>query len=105
LHKAKHIKISKALQKINQSFVDRMRALLERGATTGVFRHGLDAVQVLITLSGGGFHYLTNQHTGEIVYGRKLMTKEAQAARLRFNTETMLRLVCTTRQLAKMERA
>jgi Tetracyclin repressor-like, C-terminal domain len=105
LHKAKHIKNSKALQKLNRSFVDRMRALLDRGAAAGVFRSGLDAVQVLISLSGGGFHYLTNQHTGEIVYGRKLMTKEAQAARLHFNTETMLRLVCSTRQLAKMEGA
>jgi AcrR family transcriptional regulator len=105
LHKGKHIKNSKALQKLNRSFVDRMRTLLDRGATSGAFRSGLDAVQVLITLSGGGFHYLTNQFTGEVVYGRKLMTQEAQAERLKFNTETMLRLVCSTTQLAKMERA
>ncbi len=105
LHKAKHIKNSKALQKLNRSFVDRMRALLDRGATAGIFRKDLDPVQVLITLSGGGFHYLTNHHTGEIVYGRKLMTPEAKAARLHFNTETILRLVCTPKQLLKMEGA
>ncbi len=103
LHKAKHIKNSQALQKLNRRFVERMRALLERGATAGIFRNSLDPVQVLITLSGGGFHYLTNHHTGEIVYGRKLMTRQAQAARLQFNTETVLRLVCTTEQLLKME--
>ena len=103
LHKAQHIKNSQALQKLNRRFVDRMRMLLERGATAGIFRSGLDPVQVLITLSGGGFHYLTNHHTGEIVYGRKLMTRQAQAARLQFNTETILRLVCTAEQLLKME--
>ena len=103
LHKAKHIKNSQALQKLNRRFVERMRTLLERGAVAGIFRTGLDPVQVLITLSGGGFHYLTNHHTGEIVYGRKLMTRQAQAARLQFNTETILRLVCTTEQLLKME--
>ena len=103
LHKAQHIKNSQALQKLNRRFVDRMRMLLERGATAGFFRSGLDPVQVLITLSGGGFHYLTNHHTGEIVYGRKLMTRQAQAARLQFNTETILRLVCTAEQLLKME--
>ncbi len=103
LHRAKHIKNSKALLKLNRTFVDRMKVLLDRGVDVGAFRKGLDAVQVLITLSGGGFHYLTNQFTGEIVYGRKLMTAEAKAARLKFNTETMLRLVCSTEQLAKME--
>jgi hypothetical protein len=33
------------------------------------------------------------------------MTAEAKAARLEFNTDTVLRLVCSTKQLAKMERA
>ncbi|MEO6608944.1 MAG: TetR/AcrR family transcriptional regulator [Aestuariivirga sp.] len=105
LHKARHIEKSKRLAELNNVFVGRMRALLDRGAAQGVFRDGLDEVQVLISLSGGGFHYLTNQYTGEIVYGRKLMTKAARDARLAFNIDTMLRLVCTPKFLAHMEGA
>lgn len=105
LHKARHIEKSKRLADLNTAFVGRMRALLQRGMAQGIFRKGLDEVQVLISLSGGGFHYLTNQYTGEIVYGRKLMTKAARDARLAFNIETMLRLVCTTEYLAQLEGA
>lgn len=105
LHKARHIEKSKRLGDLNNVFVSRMRALLDRGAALGVFRQNLDEVQVLISLSGSGFHYLTNQHTGEIVYGRKLMTKAARDARLAFNIDTILRLVCTTKYLAQLEGA
>ncbi len=103
LHKARHIEKSKRLAVLNNAFVERMRALLERGVAQGIFRKGLDEVQILISLSGSGFHYLTNQYTGEIVYGRKLMTKAARDARLAFNIDTMLRLVCTTKYLAQLE--
>lgn len=105
LHKARHIEKSRRLAELNNVFVSRMRALLDRGAMQGIFRDGLDEVQVLISLAGGGFHYLTNQYTGEIVYGRKLMTKAARDQRLAFNIDTILRLVCTTKHLAHMEGA
>ena len=82
LHKARHIRKSDAMDEMNRPFVARMQTLLERGVAQGVFRAGLDPVQVLIALSGLGFHYLTNRHTGAIVYGRDLMSDDAKAARL-----------------------
>lgn len=103
LHKAKHIKASAAMDDLNRPFVTRMETLLRRGAEAQMFRPDLDAVQVLITLSGVGFHYLTNQFTGEIVYGRALMTPEARAQRLAFNINTVLRLVCTPETLIRIE--
>ena len=63
LHRAKHLKTSGLMDDLNRPFVARMESLLERGVAEGKFRPGLDAVQVLITLSGMGFHYLTNRHT------------------------------------------
>lgn len=94
LHKARHLKASRRLRAINKSFVDRMATLLERGEKSGVFRAGLDPVQVLITLASVSYYYLNNRFTGEIVYGRKLLTPIARKKRLAFNTDTILRLVC-----------
>jgi AcrR family transcriptional regulator len=94
LHKARHLKASRRLRAINKSFVERMAHLLKRGERAGVFRIGLDPVQVLITLASVSYYYLNNRFTGEIVYGRKLMTAAAQKKRLAFNTDTILRLVC-----------
>jgi len=105
LHKAKYLNKSPRLELLNKSFVKRMEKLLARGVAEGVFREELDSVQILIALSGVGFHYLTNQYTGEIVYGRPLMTTEAKAARLQFNKDVITRLVCRPDALAKMKEA
>ena len=103
LHKAKHLKTSRLMDDINQPFVARMKHLLERGVRRGEFREGLDAVQILISLSGLGFHYLTNRHTGAIVYKRDLMDTKALQARLDFNTVSILRMICTTDTIKKLE--
>jgi AcrR family transcriptional regulator len=94
LHKARHIKTSKELRELNRIFVGRMANLLRRGEVEGKFRTGLDAVQVLIALAGLGFHYLNNRYTGEIVYGRNMMSAKALRDRGAFNIEAVLRIVC-----------
>ena len=103
LHKARHIRASEAMDDMNKPFVTRMQTLLERGVTQGLFRPDLDPVQILIALSGFGFHYLTNRHTGAIVYGRDLMSEQARAARLKFNVDSVLRIVCLPQVLIKLE--
>jgi AcrR family transcriptional regulator len=105
LHKAKHLKASAVMDELNKPFLARMEHLLQRGESLGLFRKGLDNIQVLISLSGLGFHYLTNRHTGAVVYHRDLMDPDALEARLRFNTESILRMVCTVETLKKLEQA
>jgi AcrR family transcriptional regulator len=103
LHKARHLRTSRSIEEINKNFVARMQALLKRGAEAGQFRNNLDPVQILIALAGLGFHYLNNRHTGEIVYGRELMSEAALRARGRFNIDSILRIVCTPETLLKMK--
>jgi AcrR family transcriptional regulator len=94
LHKARHLKSSQLIDDLNRPFVDRMRELLQRGAKQGVFFDNLDPVQILITIAGIGFHYLNNRHTGEIVYGRELMSESARRDRGEFNVMAIQRIVC-----------
>jgi AcrR family transcriptional regulator len=103
LHKAKHIRGSARIRETSRAFVGRMERLLKRGAASGVFRPGLDAVQVNITIAAIGYHYLTNRFTGAIVFERDLMTPRALGARLAFNTATILRLICTSKTLEQLE--
>ena len=105
LHKAKFLKKSPRLELLNKGFVKRMDQLLARGIKEGVFRSGLDVVQVLIALSGLGYHYLTNQYTGEIVYGRPLITDEARKARLAFNIDMITHAICKPEALMATEKA
>jgi len=69
-------------------------ALLDRGVKEGVFRTGIDPVQLNITIAAIGYYYLTNRFTGAIMFQRDLMAKEALNERLDFNIETIMRLVC-----------
>ncbi len=105
LHKARFLQKSPRLELLNKGFVKRMEHLLARGVTDGVFRSGLDAVQVLITISGLGYHYLTNQHTGEIVYDRSLMSQEARKTRLAFNIDVITHALCRPEALIAMREA
>ncbi len=103
LHKARHLKASARIREMSRPFVGRMKALLERGAAEGLFRKGLDPVQINITLAAVGYYYLTNRFTGTIVFERDLMSAAALAERLDFNTKTILRVVCTPETLARIE--
>ena len=103
LHKARHIKGSKAMDALNRPFVSRMEELLKRGAAAGVFRDGLDAVQILITVAGLGYHYLNNRFTGAVVYGRELSSAQALKARGQFNADALLRIVCRPETLERLE--
>lgn len=103
LHKARHIKDSNRIHEMSRPFVGRMKALLDRGARSGLFRAGLDPVQVNITIAAIGYYYLTNRFTGSIVFERDLMTEQALRERLDFNTTTILRLICTPETLARLE--
>jgi len=70
-----------------------VRDILDRGVAAGIFRGGIDPVQLNITIAAIGYYYLTNRFTGSIVYERDLMTKENLEARLAFNLDTILRLL------------
>jgi AcrR family transcriptional regulator len=93
LHRGKHLKTSDAIRQTSGQLVAMVRSILERGAAAGVFRSGVDPVQLNITIAAIGYYYLTNRFTGSIVYERDFMAPESLEARLAFNLETILRLV------------
>jgi AcrR family transcriptional regulator len=93
LHKAKHLKKSKVIGAMHEHLVAMVAALLQRGVEQGVFRNGIDPVQLSITIAAIGYYYLTNRFTGSIIYKRDLMAAQALQDRLAFNVDTVLRLV------------
>ena len=93
LHQARHLKQSKIIDDISQKFVLMVERLLKRGVAEGVFRTGIDPIQLNITIAAIGYYYLTNRYTGSIVYKKDLGTEEAYEERLEFNLTTIRRLV------------
>jgi len=93
LHGARHITGNRQLRKLQKAYVDTVAGILERGEAEGVFRPGIDAVQLCITIAAIGFYYLNNRHTGGVLFAFNFTSREALAARLKFNLDTIMRLV------------
>lgn len=93
LHRAKHLKKSERVRVYSRRFVGMVKSILDRGEAEGVFRADVDPVQLNITIAAIGYYYLTNRFTGSILFERDLMAKDALEERLRFNIDTILRLV------------
>lgn len=94
LHRARHLKKSEAIKVVSRRFVNMVSTILNRGVEAGIFRSGVDPVQLNITIAAIGYYYLTNRFTGSIVFERDLMDPAALDERLEFNIETIIRLVC-----------
>lgn len=93
LHKARHLKQSRTIGEIQAPLIAMVSRILERGVREKVFRKGVDPVQLNITIAAIGYYYLTNRHTGSILFSRDLMAAKALKERLAFNVETILRLL------------
>lgn len=81
VNKGRHIRQSAMLRDIYAPLIARLDAVLCRGAEVGVFRPGLDAHQVYISISALCFFYFSNSHTLSAVFGMELLQGDAIAAR------------------------
>ncbi|WP_225199082.1 TetR/AcrR family transcriptional regulator [Gluconobacter oxydans] len=95
LCQAAHIRNSPTLKTISQKFVRRIQSLLDRGVRENVFRDGIDATQLNITIASiNYYYYFTNRFTGSVIFERDFTAPEALEERISFNIETICRLVC-----------
>jgi AcrR family transcriptional regulator len=91
LHKAAHLKrSSEKMHDMHAPMVSMAAEILDRGVTQGVFREGIDPIQLNITIAAINYYYLNNRFTGEIIYGFDLMSPEALQTRIDFNIQTIL---------------
>ncbi len=93
LHKAQHIKKLNEVRDAFPPYVDLVASILQRGVEKGVFRPGVDPIQLNLTVAAINYYYLTNCHTNAFIYDLKTMAPEALDERLAFNLETVRRLV------------
>ncbi len=81
LHRAVHLQRSEKIEPLYTPLLDCVRQLLTQGEQQGIFRKGVDPMQLYITLVGVSHFYIANQHTLSTIFKRHLTTKKALAAR------------------------
>ena len=93
LHKGRHVQRSKRAHRLHSPLVETLRAILRRGERDGLFRAGIDPVQLYISIAGEGYFYLSNRYTLSRIFERDLMAPRALAGRARHITQTILNSV------------
>lgn len=81
LHRAAYLKQSKKIRELHSPLVGMIADLLERGAKQGVFRRGVDPVDLYISIASLGWFYMSNRFTLSTIFGRDLTAPSSLEAR------------------------
>ena len=76
LHKASHIVKSKRIATLYNPLLSALIDVLERGSHTGVFRKGVDPIDLYITISGLSYFYISNAYTLGFIFNEDLLASE-----------------------------
>lgn len=90
LHAARHVRKSPHIREMNSPLIATLERILERGVRSGVFRRGVDALQLYVSIAALSYFYLSNNQTLSAVFGRDLATQPARRQRLRHMVDVVL---------------
>jgi len=90
LHQGRHVRRSRRVHEMHTHLVSLLRDVLRRGEAEGVFRKGVDPVQLYISIAGEGYFYLSNRYTLSRIFDRDLMAPRALAGRARHIADMIL---------------
>jgi AcrR family transcriptional regulator len=93
IHRGEFLGQSKMIQTLNVPAINAVRQVYERGVKAGVFRSGIDPVDLHMSISALSFFNVSNQHTFSLIFKRDLSSPAAIVARRDSIIEMVVRFV------------
>jgi AcrR family transcriptional regulator len=90
LHRARHIRKSPRVKAINSPLIAALGRVLRRGRAAGLFRAGVDPLQLYLSIAGVCYFYFSNIHTLSTIFDHDLLARGALAARERHVVDVIL---------------
>lgn len=81
IHHAEHIAAIPSIAPANRKIIDLLGGILRRGAASGVFKPGIDPLQLHMSISALCFHYMANRYTFAHVFSCDMTSPSAVAER------------------------
>jgi len=81
MHRGQYLAQSKTIQRLNVPAIEGLRKVLERGQRAGVFRSGLDPLDLHMSISALSVFNVANRHTFSLIFKRDLDSTAALVAR------------------------
>src|SRR5262249_5136516 len=110
IHKGIHLARSRIIEELNFSAIMTLRDIYRRGRGAGVFRDGIDEVDLHMSISALCFFNVAHRATFSPIFKRAMPTPDALAHRREIVIDTIMRYVRKTpadgrRRAARQERA
>ena len=80
---ARHVRGSTRLEAMHSPLVKSVSHILHEGVRAGVFRKGIDPVQLYISIAGLSYFFFSNTPTLSAIFGKDLSSRAARQARRR----------------------
>ncbi len=93
MHRGEYLAQSEVIQQLNVPAIDGLRRVYERGVAAGVFRAGLDPVDLHMSISALSVFNVANRHTFSLIFRRDLESPAALIARRDSVIEMVVRFV------------
>ena len=93
IHRAEYLRRSKAIQQLNVPAIDGLKRVLQRGLQAGLFRGGIDPVDLHRSISALSVFNVANRYTFSLIFQRDLDTPAAIIARRDSIIEMIVRFV------------
>ncbi|MCC6780032.1 MAG: TetR family transcriptional regulator [Hyphomicrobiales bacterium] len=89
-YNAKHIRKSKAIRDAYPALIESIRDLLQRGEKEGLFRPGVDPIELYISISALAYHFFSNQATFSVIFGKDFRGRDVISRRLEHIEDVIL---------------
>jgi AcrR family transcriptional regulator len=88
--RGRHLRKSRMMRTLNRPIIERLARVIERGQAAGLFRRGLDPVEVHKAIAALGMFNVTNRHTFGAIFQREMGAKGDVALRCAMVTDLIL---------------
>jgi AcrR family transcriptional regulator len=93
IHRGEYLAQSKVIHQLNVPAIEGLRRVYERGLAAGVFRSGVDMIDLHMSISALSFFNTANRHTFALIFKRNFDAPAAIAARRDNIIEMIVRFV------------
>ncbi|MCZ7496685.1 TetR family transcriptional regulator [Agrobacterium rhizogenes] len=102
IHHGRHMQSSGTIRELNRTAIEALESVLVRGQQSGIFRQGIDALELHWQISALSFFNVSNVATFSFIFGDSLFTDEGQETLSRHASDMVLRYVLAPAHLTKI---
>lgn len=104
IHHGRYMQASETIRRLNRPAIEALQDVLKRGQQSGVFRPGVEALELHWQISALSFFNVSNAGTFSLIFGDALFTDDGQETLSRHAADMVLRYVLRADHIVTLEK-